>query len=93
MDTPEKIPYETPKVFLPTETQLEILRAVADRQGCRIGDVVHRLSPARSENGVRADVRTLISKGCLDGGNSSREVLLRLTSKGRVLLQPGDARS
>lgn len=92
MDVPEKIQYETPKVFVPTEIQLEILQAVAGRQGCHIGDVVQQLSPARSESSVRSGVHGLLSKGCLDGGNSGRELLLRLTSRGRILLQPGDAR-
>ena len=92
MDTPEKIQYETPSVFVPTEIQVEILHAVADQQGCHIGDVVNRLYPSRSESSIRAGVHTLLSRGFLDGGNSSREVLLRLTSRGRILLQPGNAR-
>ena len=90
MEGPEKIQYETPKVFVPTEIQIDILRAVAEKQGCRIGDVVLRLQPARSESSVRSGVHTLLSKGCLDGGKSGSEILLRLTSKGRVLLQPKD---
>lgn len=91
MEERQKISYETPQVFIPTEIQFDILRAVAGRQGCHIGDVVHTLYPARSESSVRAGVHTLLSKGCLDGGKSSREILLRLTSKGRILLQPKDA--
>ena len=92
MENMEKICFEIPEVFVPTETQLDILRAVADRQGCHIGDVVHSLFPTRSESSVRSGVRILLSKGCLDGGNSSREILLRLTSRGRVLIQPWDGR-
>ena len=88
MDVPEKIQYETPKVFVPTEIQLEILQAVAGRQGCHIGDVVQQLSPARSESSVRSGVRILLSKRYLDGGKSSSEIVLRLTSRGRLLIQP-----
>ena len=91
MEGPEKIQYETPKVFVPTEVQFDILRTVADRQGCRISDVVQTLNSAHSESSVRAGVRILLSKGCLDGGKSSREIILRLTSRGRILLQPKDS--
>jgi hypothetical protein len=90
MEPPEKIQYETPKVFVPTETQIDILRAVAEKQGCHIRDVVQRLYPERSESSVRSGVHILLSKGCLDGGKSGSEILLRLTSRGRVLLQPKD---
>jgi len=91
MENMEKISYAPPEVFVPTEIQLDILRAVADRQGCHIGEVVNRLYPTRSESSIRSGVHILLSKGCLDGGKSSREILLRLTSRGRMLLQPGDA--
>ena len=87
METMEKSSFETPKTFVPTETQYDILRAVADKQGCHISHVVHALHPAWSENSVRSGVRVLLSRGCLDGGKSSSEVLLRLTSRGRLLLQ------
>lgn len=92
MENMEKICYETPVVFMPTEVHLDILRAVADKQGCRIGDVVHSLNSAHSESSVRSGVRILLSKRCLDGGKSSSEIVLRLTSRGRLLLQPGEAR-
>jgi len=92
MENMEKICYETPEIFVPTETQLEILQAVADKRSCHISDIVHKLYPARSESSVRSGVRILLSKGYLNGGNSSNEILLRLTSRGRILLQPGDAR-
>jgi len=88
METMEKISFATPEVFVPTETQIDILRTVAGKQGCHIGDVVHTLQPARGENVVRSGVRVLLSKGCLDGGKSTREIVLRLTSRGRILLQP-----
>lgn len=92
MEHMEKICYETPEVFVPTEVQIDILRAVADKQGCHISDIVHALNPARSENSVRSGVRILLSKRCLDGGKSSSEIVLRLTSRGRLLLQPGETR-
>jgi len=91
MQNRSKTPLAAPEVFVPTEIQLDILRAVADRQSCRIGDVVNGLYPTRSESSVRSGVRILLSKGCLDGGKSSSEIILRLTSRGRVLLQPANA--
>jgi len=92
MENMEKISYISPEVFVPSEIQLDILREVADKKSCRIGDVVHGLYPVRSESSVRIGVRILLSKGCLDGGKSCSEIVLRLTSRGRLLLQPGDAR-
>ena len=84
----EKISYKTPEVFEPSEIQLDILRAVADKKSCHIGDVVNGLSPERSESSIRSAVRILLSKGCLDGGKSNSEIVLRLTSRGRLLIQP-----
>jgi hypothetical protein len=83
----EEILFETPQVFVPTATHLAILQAVADKQGCHISHVVHQLQPDHSENSVRSSVRVLLSKRHLDGGKSSSEVVLRLTSRGRLLLQ------
>jgi hypothetical protein len=90
METMEKICFETPEVFVPTAIQIDILQAVADKQGCHINHVVHALHPARSESSVRSGVRVLLSKRCLDGGKSSNEIILRLTSRGRLLLQPNE---
>ncbi|HVP96794.1 hypothetical protein [Methanoregula sp.] len=87
----EKISYETPEIFVPTEIQLDILRAVADRQGCHIRDIVNTLYPDRSESSIRSGVRILLSKHCLDEGKSSSEIVLRLTSRGRILLKPEEA--
>jgi len=87
----EKITYETPEVFVPTPTHLDILQAVADKQGCHISHVVHTLQPNHSESSVRSAVRVLLSKRYLDGGKSSSEIVLRLTSRGRLLLQPKTA--
>jgi len=88
MEIMEKIRFGPPEVFVPTETQIDILQAVADKQGCRIGDVVKTLQSTRSESSIRSSVRILLSKGCLDGGKSSSEIVLRLTSRGRMLLEP-----
>ena len=41
---------------------------------------------ARSESSVRSGVRVLLSKRYLDWGKSSAEILLLLTSRGRLLL-------
>ena len=90
MENMEKISFETPQVFVPTDVQLDILQAVADKQGCHINHIVNVLHPARSESSVRSGVRVLLSKRYLDGGKSSSEVLLRLTSRGRLLLQPNE---
>lgn len=91
MEIMEKIRFGPPEVFEPTETHIDILRAVADRQGCHIRDVVQTLQNIRSESSVRSGVRILLAKGCLDGGKSSSEITLRLTSRGRILLQPPEA--
>lgn len=88
MEPPKKIEFAPPNVFMPAEIHFEILRTVAGRQNCHIGDVVNLLNPARSESRVRAGVHVLLSRGCLDGGDSGREILLRLTSRGRILIQP-----
>jgi len=88
METMEKISFETPELFVPTPIQIDILQTVADKQGCHINHVVHTLYPARSESTIRSGVRVLLSKRYLDGGKSSSEIVLRLTSRGRLLLQP-----
>jgi len=92
MENMKKICFETLEVFVPTEVQIDILRTVADRQGCHIRDIVHVLQPVRSESSVRSGIRILLSKRCLDGGKSSSEIILRLTSRGRILLPPGEPR-
>jgi hypothetical protein len=88
MEPPEKISFAAPEKFVPDDTQLNILQAVADKQGCRINHVVDALRPTYGENTVRSNVRILLSKQYLDGGKSSSEVVLRLTSRGRMQLQP-----
>lgn len=88
----QAITFETPEVFVPTPTQLDILRAVADHQSCHINQVVQNLYPGHSESSVRSGVRVLLSRRYLDGGKSTSEILLRLNSAGRILLQPAPAR-
>ena len=85
--TMKAISFAPHEIFKPTEAHLAILRAVADKQSCHIGQVVQTLHPDFSESCIRSSVRGLLSKGCLDGGKSSSEIILRLTSRGRLLIQ------
>jgi hypothetical protein len=89
--TVEAISFEVQQIFVPDPIHIHILQAVSDRQSCHIGHVVQQLLPAHGESGVRSAIRVLLSKRCLDGGKSSNEIVLRLTSKGRVLLQKASA--
>jgi DNA-binding transcriptional regulator PaaX len=82
----EKIVFEIPQAFVPDPIHVHILQAVADHQGCHITDVVRQLLAGHSENSVRSAVRLLLAKRYLDGGKSNREIILRLTSSGRILL-------
>jgi hypothetical protein len=84
----EAISFETPEVFVPTPTHLDILRAVADNQSYRITQIVQKLYPGHSESSVRSGVHVLLSKRYLDGGKSSSEIVIRLTSRGRLLILP-----
>jgi hypothetical protein len=93
MEKMEKISYAIPEVFVPTPTHIDILNAVAGKQGCHISDTVHLLYPAHSESSIRSGVRVLLSKRYLDGGKACNEIMLRLTSRGRLLLQPNLATS
>ncbi len=87
----EAISFEVPQAFVPDPIHIHILQAVSDKQGCHIGHVVQQLLPTHGESGVRSSIRVLLSKQFLDGGKSSSEIMLRLTSKGRVLLQKSSA--
>ena len=89
--TVEAISFEVPQVFVPDPIHIHILQAVSDKQGCHIGHVVQQLLPTHGESGVRSSIRILLSQRFLDGGKSSSEIVLRLTSKGRVLLQKASA--
>jgi len=87
----ETISFETPEVFVPNPIHIHILEAVSEKQGCHIGHVVQQLLPEHGESSVRSAVRILLSKRILDGGKSSSEIVLRLTSKGRIILQKAAA--
>jgi hypothetical protein len=86
----EKILFEVPQVFVPDPLHIHILQTVGDNQGCHMSQVVQQLQPLQSESSVRAGIRLLLSKRYLDGGKSSNEIILRLTSRGRVLLQKAE---
>ena len=83
----EAISFEAPTVFVPEPIHIHILHAVGDKQGCHISHVVQQLLPSHGESGVRSAIRVLLSKRYLDGGKSSAEIVLRLTSSGRLILQ------
>ncbi|MGA2161521.1 MAG: hypothetical protein ABSG28_04895 [Methanoregula sp.] len=84
----EEIVYENPRVFIPDNLHIGILRAVAEKQGCPIRHVVSRLVPDKSEWAIRKDIHELLAKNYLDAGSpAANDILLRLTSKGRILLQ------
>jgi hypothetical protein len=83
----ESISFEAPQVFVPDPIHIHILQAVGDKQGCHITHVVEQLLPNHGESSIRSSVRILLSKRYLDGGKSSKEIILRLTSNGRLLLQ------
>jgi len=77
------------KVFVPDTTHIKILREVADKPSCTISHVVHQLLPVHSESSVRSGVRRLLARRYLDGGKSTKEILLTLTSIGRIVLERG----
>jgi len=83
----ESISFEVPQIFVPDPIHIHILQAVGDKQGCHISHVVQQLLSNHGESSVRSSVRILLSKRYLDGGKSSSEIVLRLTSSGRLLLQ------
>ena len=83
----DAISFETPRTFVPDAIHIRILQAVSEKKGCTIGHVVQQLLPDNGESSTRSAVRTLLSNGSLDGGRSSAAITLRLTSKGRILLQ------
>ena len=87
----EAISFKPPEVFVPDPIHIHILQAVSEKQGCHIGHVVQQLLPDHGESSVRSAIRVMLSNRSLDGGKSSSEIVLRLTSKGRILLQKADA--
>lgn len=74
------------QAFVPDTTHIKILQEVADKPSCTISHVVLQLLPIRSESIVRSGVRRLLARRCLDGGKSTKEILLTLTSNGRMVL-------
>jgi hypothetical protein len=74
-------------VYMPDMTQILILRAVAEKPACHISHVVHQLASDHSESSVRSGVHKLLAKRYLDGGKANNEILLRITSGGRIALQ------
>ncbi len=87
----DAISFETPRAFIPDPVHISILETVSEKQGCAIGHVVQQLLPHYGESSIRSAVRTLLSNGSLDGGKSPASITLRLTSKGRILLQKAAA--
>jgi len=86
--TMEKIIFDPPEIFVPDAMQISILEAVAGRPGCRINHVVDTLRSSWGESVVRSNVHLLLTKRYLDDGRSASGIVLRLTSRGRLLLQP-----
>ena len=89
--TMKAISFAPAEVFEPTPVHLDILRTVGDLRSCHISQVVSALESLHSESRVRSDIRVLLSKRYLDGGKASSEIILRLTSRGRLLIQPPEA--
>ncbi|WML68042.1 MAG: hypothetical protein METHP_01614 [Methanoregula sp. SKADARSKE-2] len=83
----EAIFYETPRNFVPDITHVDILRTVAEKPGCSIRHVVSRLLHGHTERIIRNSIHELLLQCYLDGGKPTNELILRLTSKGRILLQ------
>jgi hypothetical protein len=88
----EAIVYETPEIFTPADVHMDILETVAGMQGSPIRTIVQNLLSDHSERLIRSGVHTLLSKGYLDGGKPTGDIALRLTSRGRILLQQAAAR-
>lgn len=88
----EAIVYQTPEIFTADAIHIDILLSVADRQGCSIRNVVQQLLPTHSERAIRSGIHSLLSRSYLDGGKPSGDIALRLTSRGRILLQQTAAR-
>lgn len=83
----EAIVYQTPEIFTANTVHIDILQAVAGMQGCSIRNVVQRLLPTYGERTIRSGIHSLLSRTYLDGGKPSGDITLRLTSRGRILLQ------
>ncbi len=88
----EAIVYQTPEIFTPDIVHIDILQTVAGRQGSPMRTIVQHLLPDHGERVIRSGIHTLLSKGYLDGGKPTGEIALRLTSRGRIILQQVAAR-
>ena len=89
----EPIVYQKTEIFVPDAVQIRILQTVAEKTGCHINHVVHRLQDDIPESRVRSSVRQLLQKQYLNGGNTfDQAITLQLTSKGRILLQNEEAK-
>ena len=88
----EAIVYQTPEIFTPDAIHIDILDTVAGRQGSSIRTIVQPLLSEHGERAIRSGIHCLLSKGYLDGGKPTGEIALRLTSRGRILLQQVAAR-
>jgi hypothetical protein len=86
-ETMEPIIYENPKVFIPDTLHVEILLTVTEKQGCSIRHVIDQLITRNNERIIRKDIHELLAKRYLDEGSPNHDRILRLTSKGRILLQ------
>ena len=88
----EAIVYQTPETFTPDPIHIDILQTVAGRQGSSIRTIVQPLLSDHSERAIRSGIHSLLAKSYLDGGKPTGEISLRLTSRGRILLQLAEAR-
>jgi hypothetical protein len=83
----EAIVYQTPEIFTPETVHIDILSAVAGRQGSPIRTIVRQLLSTHGERAIRSGIHSLLLKGYLDGGKPTGDIALRLTSRGRIVLQ------
>ena len=89
----DAIIFEAREIFEPDPIHIHILKAVGHKPGCHMGHVVQQLLPEHGENSIRSGIRVLLSRRYLDGGKSCSEILLRLTSNGRILLEKAEVAS
>lgn len=83
----QAIAYETPKTFIPEVLHVDILQAVSRDHSCPPRRVVERLLPSYTERVIRSGIRNLLVQGYLAEDTPGGGIVLRLTSKGRILLQ------
>lgn len=83
----ESISPQMPPEFTPDAVQTAVLLSVAEKQGCPVRHVVQHLLPFHSERTIRSSIHVMLDKAYLDGGKPTSDTTLRLTSRGRILLQ------